>query len=106
MSESKHTQWEHGQPIKPDGDWILFTKGGGPFGCIFADPSRDGLTEGERETAGEKARLAAAAPALLAACEMVLDADGDLYAIDFDQIRGAIQRACGINVGAWIDQDS
>jgi hypothetical protein len=39
------------------------------------------------------ARLIAAAPELLAALLDVLDADGDLYAMDFDRYRAVIAKA-------------
>jgi hypothetical protein len=41
------------------------------------------------------ARLIAAAPELLACLMDVLDADGDLYAMDFDRYRAAIAKATG-----------
>ena len=43
----------------------------------------------------EEKTLHLAAQDLLDACEMILDADGDLYAIDFDMIRAAIAKAKG-----------
>ena len=51
----------------------------------------------ENEVAARRAnsRLIAAAPDLLKAVEMVLDADGDLYAICFDQLRVAVAKAKG-----------
>ena len=39
------------------------------------------------------ARLIAAAPELLEALQQILDADGDLNAIDFDMARAAIAKA-------------
>lgn len=52
--------------------------------------------DSEGESLGwRNARLIAAAPELLEACEMVLSADGDLYAIDFQQIRDAVNKATG-----------
>lgn len=45
--------------------------------------------------AKDNADVIAAALDLLAAVEMVLDADGDLYAIDFDRLRAAIAKAKG-----------
>lgn len=42
------------------------------------------------------ARLISAAPDLLACLLDVLDADGDLYAMDFDRYRAAIAKATGV----------
>lgn len=47
---------------------------------------------------GEDARLIAAAPDLLACLLDVLDADGDLDAMDFNRYRAAIAKATGENV--------
>lgn len=46
-------------------------------------------------TATANARLIAAAPELLACLLDVLDADGDLYAMEFDRYRDAIIKATG-----------
>ena len=45
------------------------------------------------EQARANASLIASAPELLAALEMVLDANGDLYVIDFDMLRAAVAKA-------------
>lgn len=42
------------------------------------------------------ARLISAAPELLACLLDVLDADGDLYAMDFDRYRATINKATGV----------
>jgi ABC-type branched-subunit amino acid transport system substrate-binding protein len=55
--------------------------------CEFSDESEDVLTA--------NARLIAAAPDLLAALMDVLDADGDLDAMDFNRYRAAIAKATG-----------
>jgi len=47
------------------------------------------------EESFENASLIAAAPELLACLLDVLDADGDLYAMDFDRYRAAIAQATG-----------
>jgi hypothetical protein len=43
----------------------------------------------------DKTSLTTAVPELVKALEMVLDADGDLYAIDFDMIRAVIAKNKG-----------
>lgn len=50
------------------------------------------------DTIGLKSQLATinlleAAPDLLQACQMILDCNGDLDAMDFDMIRAAVKRA-------------
>ena len=46
----------------------------------------------------DNARLAAAAPELLACLLDVLDADGDLNVMDFDRYRAAIAEECDANI--------
>lgn len=62
------------------------------FSVTVADPHADKLDPDEREA---NARLIAAAPELLACLLDVLDADGDIYAMDFDRYRAAIAKAEG-----------
>ena len=50
---------------------------------------------GDLEEADANTALIAAAPDLLACLLEVLDADGDLNAMDFDRYRAAIARATG-----------
>lgn len=57
--------------------------------CEFSDEPEEVLTA--------NARLIAAAPDLLAALMDVLDADGDLDAMDFNRYRAAIAKATGGN---------
>lgn len=45
--------------------------------------------------AARRVALECAAPLLLRACEQILDADGDLYAMDFDLLREAVAAARG-----------
>ena len=52
-------------------------------------------TNGDNQTTLANARLIAAAPDLLAALIDVLDADGDLDAMDFNRYRAAIAKAEG-----------
>jgi hypothetical protein len=62
--------------------------------CIIVDA--DGFTIAEPSPMGEaNARLIAAAPDLLACLFDVLDADGDLDAMDFNRYRAAITKATG-----------
>ena len=55
--------------------------------CEFSEETEDVLTA--------NARLIAAAPDLLACLLDVLDAEGDLNAMDFDRYRAAIAKATG-----------
>lgn len=85
-NETKHTP----------GPWYVGMKPGpiiyGLRGAQVADLSARMVPDDE--TRGN-VRLVAAAPELLAALRDVLDADGDLYAMDFNRYRAAIAKATG-----------
>ena len=57
----------------------------------------DGTNNNFLSSAEANARLISEAPELLACLLDVLDADGDLYAMDFDRYRAAIAKATGEN---------
>lgn len=63
----KHTPgpWQHEGP-SPGGHWAIF----GPDGAWIADLAPGSVTEAEHKA---NAQLVAVAPALLAACEMLLN---------------------------------
>lgn len=64
-----------------------------PEGCRI--PICHSIMGNDLGQADANARLIAAAPDLLACLLDVLDADGDLYAMDFDRYRAAIAKATG-----------
>lgn len=65
---------------------------GGAYATMICTLSRTGQKSGVGEA---NARLIAAAPDLLACLLDVLDADGDLNAMDFDRYRAAIAKVEG-----------
>lgn len=81
---SKHTP----APWVITSDRCIYGSGGiiKPFIASIEDDHNDSETDAN-------ALLISAAPDLLACLLDVLDADGDLYAMDFDRYRAAIKKA-------------
>ena len=92
MSESKHTP----------GPWFVFGNGhcvGGPKGFIDGDPREQtagvamcGMRLRTDDEAEANARLIAAAPELLAACEMLIANPGEWSQTAFDRQVGAARK--------------
>ena len=91
------------------GPWHIQDNTADPCGQLRVDSAAFGavaicytMEKGETRAPAEclqNARLISAAPDLLACLLDVLDADGDLYAMDFDRYRAAIAKATGADIG-------
>lgn len=93
-SETKHTPgpWEVTDNTADGyGQLVVGSMHGAVAICYTAEPGDPGMPS-ECEA---NARLIAAAPELLECLLDVLDADGDLYAMDFNRYRAAIVKATG-----------
>lgn len=85
--------------------WVVSDNTATPYGQLTVDSEQSGavaicytVERGENAAPREclaNARLISAAPELLACLLDVLDADGDLDAMDFKRYRAAIERATG-----------
>lgn len=80
------------------GPWHRNIRANGKYPVVFAGRNQH-VAKVEQQSTGAETEanidLIAAAPDLLACLLDVLDADGDLYAMDFDRYRAVVDRALG-----------